>query len=350
MNKINHSSLRLTVLQSIGDLLTGEGFIVDERINLGVLEIINLLADYYEEGQHLFPEVLITNDINTFLETIPNKIFPIKETEIRSDEFKEVIKLCAPLALSGWVIFIQIIEGKMKYGLISAEMIETSPSMYNQTVGELKITGWYKGVSIVYLRNISPKVVEVSGLNNCLIVSQNLEQEKDFFENEIHQLALSISQDAEDEIKINLKAYIEKIIDQALKDGHGNLIGIISDTEEAIKNVRNNLAVKGGVFLEEPIDFSDLLKDVNTLEGEFSTNLRAYSSLLKSMLNHDGITIITSKGKVIGYHLLIDGYINAHDVISGGSRSKAFVAMKNCEHFIFCFYKSQDGTIKIWKK
>jgi hypothetical protein len=68
------------------------------------------------------------------------------------------------------------------------------------------------------------------------------------------------------------------------------------------------------------------------------------------MLNHDGITILSNKGKVIGYHILIGDFLNPGDKVEGGARSKAFKSMENCGLFNFCFYKSQDGNIKIWQK
>ena len=67
------------------------------------------------------------------------------------------------------------------------------------------------------------------------------------------------------------------------------------------------------------------------------------------MLNHDGITIISNKGKIIGYHILIDNYLNDGDVVVGGARSKAFKSMENCGLFNLCFYKSQDGNLKLWQ-
>lgn len=66
------------------------------------------------------------------------------------------------------------------------------------------------------------------------------------------------------------------------------------------------------------------------------------------MLNHDGITIFTNKGKLIAYHLLIKTYEKEGQILIGGARTKAYASMQNCNLFLSCFYKSQDGNMKIW--
>lgn len=68
------------------------------------------------------------------------------------------------------------------------------------------------------------------------------------------------------------------------------------------------------------------------------------------MLGHDGITILTTDGKILGYHLLIGDHSKPEDDADGGARTKAFNSMRNCEAFDACFFKSQDGRIKLWQK
>src|SRR5688572_13601938 len=132
-----NESLREHVLASIGDYLYKEGFKTNAITPLGILEAINLISDYHEEGIPLFPELIITNSL-AFFKTIPNKDLIIGEGKLTVDEFKKAIKLCAPLAVDNWIIFIEVSEESLKYGIVSAEMTETSLSIYHQTVGDLK--------------------------------------------------------------------------------------------------------------------------------------------------------------------------------------------------------------------
>jgi len=349
MSDIKITSLRDSITASIGEFLYDEGFAKDDITKIGILEIINLISDYHEEGNALFPEILVTNSLD-FFETIPNNEIVIHEAELSVAEFRKAIKLCAPLATNSWIIFIEVKDNKIKYGITTAEMSETSPSIYNQTVGPLKVEE-YKNTTIAYIRNIGQKTVELAGLKKRIIVSLTLDEPKKLSLNEVQTLCGNLTLKCDEKYKVNIKTFFEKVIDEALKDGHGNLIAIVDDSEESINALKEKIKGNGGIYLISPIDFELLIteSDVNK-NNESSINLKTHSSVFKAMLNHDGITIISNKGKIIGYHILIDSYINEGDEVIGGARSKAFKSMGNCGLFSLCFYKSQDGNIKLWQK
>lgn len=313
----------------------------------GILNIIDLISDYYEEGKPLYPEIIVLNDIE-FLDTIIPKTLLINRVKMTQEEFSIAVKLCAPLATHGWNIFIEVNEGQMNYGMVSAEVDETSPSIHSQTVGDLKPSNTKH--SVAYIRNIGKKVVELAGLKTKLIISLNLDEPQDYSHNELNKLCIAITENCDEGFAVKMITYFEKLIDETLKVGHGNLIGVVSDDEENIKKIKKELKVNGGIYLEKPIDFQSLLMQTQEGDSQSSVTLRTYSSLFQAMLNHDGITIMTDKGKVLGYHMLIADDIREGDKLTGGARSKAFISMKNCGYFNFCFYKSQDGNQKIYKK
>lgn len=349
MTEIKKVSLRDSIIESIGNFLWKEGFERNEVICLGILEMVNLISDYHEEGNALYPEILVTNNLD-FFKTIPNKEVVIKEAELTTSEFKNAIKLCAPLAINSWIIFIEVKNGKIKYGITNAEMSETSPSIYHQTVGRLKVAE-YNDITIAYIRNIGQKNVELAGLKNRLFISLTLEEPKDIGSSEIQMLSKNIAQECDENYKINIETFFEKVIDDALKNGHGNLIGVVQDTPEVITELKERIPSKEGIYLITPIDFGTLIMESeNSTDSEASTALKVHASILKSMLNHDGITIISNKGRIIGYHILIKDFVKEGDKVIGGARSKAFKSMENCEMFNFCFYKSQDGNVKIWQR
>jgi len=343
-NDNTNQSLREHVLASIGNFLYKEGFQTNDITPLGILEAINLISDYHEEGIALFPEIIVTNSLE-FFKTIPNKDVIIAEGDLSVNEFRKAIKLCAPLAIDSWVIFIEVTENKIKYGLVSAEMTETSLSIYNQTVGDLKVE--YDKTTIAYIRNIGQKTVELSGLKNKLTVSLTLDAPTEMTFNEISTISRAISSKCDENFRQQIATFFEKIITMALRIGHGNLVAVIDETDEALAAL--NDAEKNGTYLPVPINFEQLIIEAETdKSNETSINLKSYSSILKAMLNHDGITVFTNKGKLIGYHLLINAYEKEGQVLIGGARTKAFASMQNSKLFISCFYKSQDGNMKIW--
>jgi len=349
MEEIEIASLRDSLLNSIGRFLFEEGFTNDGIIHYGILEAINLISDYHEEGNALFPEILVTNNLETVKTSILHNAIVIHEAVLSAAEFKNAIKLCAPLAKNSWIIFIEIKDNKIKYGLISAEITETSPSMYSQTVGELKVD--LAPTTIAYIRNIGQKTVELAGLKKKLIVSLNLDITQESALDAIKKLCGNIIQDCDEKYKGPAKTFFEKTIDKALKTGHGNLIAIVKEDEAAIAELKSKISGVGGIYLSEPIDFQELIIEAEeSKSNEDSVSLKSHASIFKSMLNHDGITIISTSGRILGYHIIIDSKLNGVQNELGGTRSKAFQAMQDCNLFQFCFFKSQDGQVKTWEK
>jgi hypothetical protein len=174
-----------------------------------------------------------------------------------------------------------------------------------------------------------------------------LEDVKNNSNSDILSIIAKITENCIETHKNKINTFLTKVILNALRIGHGNLIGVVNDTPEDIEKL---MSENDGIYLPEPIDFQNLIIETETEKNnETSVNLKSYSSILKAMLNHDGITIFTNTGKLIGYHLLIREHKKTGQVNNGGSRSKAYLSMQNCTFFIACFYKSQDGNMKFWK-
>jgi hypothetical protein len=345
--EIKKSSLREDILSAIGEFLYDEGFARCQKTKEGILELINLISDYYEEGVHLFPEVIISNDINELFKTIPNRELVIQESELSVDEFKNAVKLCAPLATDSWTIFIEVNNNRIRFGLATAEMSETSPSLYHQTVGEMGVE--LSGVTVAYIKNISQKTVELVGLKKKSIVSLTLHNVEQLLSDEVKRLSFRIVKSVNNESESLISSYVEKIINEAIKIGHGNLIGVVDSRDEAIQKLKADL--NDGIYLKEPIDLAQLIMIAETEKrNDTSIALKSFSKVIMSMLNHDGITLFTTDGKVIGYHMFIKSYIPDESSFVGGARTRAFESMKYSKLFNCCFYKSQDGNIKYWEE
>jgi hypothetical protein len=340
---VNYSSLREATLKEIGNFLFVENFKTNIIARQGILDLINLISDYYEEGTHLFPEVVIMNKIG-LLKTIPSRAILMYDGKLNILEFKQAIKLCAPLAVNDWVIFIVINGTQMKYGLTSAEISETSIPMFKQAI-EMPNNGF----KIAYIRNVGRKTVELAGLNNRCVISLTLDETKEVLKNEIFELCSVILSKSVGNDSSKFTTFFEKLISEAIKIGHGNLISVVDDSVEAIE--KTSKVFKNGVFLKEPIDLAEMIKRAeNEKTNLTSIELKSFSALVISMLNHDGITLFSNNGKVLGYHFIIENTISKKAKTDGGSRTLAFESMKGSNLFQACFMKSQDGNIKFYKK
>lgn len=110
----------------------------------------------------------------------------------------------------------------------------------------------------------------------------------------------------------------------ALNHGHGNLIAV-TDNIEQLKAEKH---LHGGIYLQEEIDLAKLLIDNNQEKTDrTATTLNAFTQLVISRLNFDGITLFSTTGTILGYHFIVDNKIDGGKQIVGGSRSRAFEAL-----------------------
>ncbi|UOG74485.1 hypothetical protein MTX78_20485 [Hymenobacter tibetensis] len=335
-------SLRKSVQGAIGSFLYKERFQGHDQIEDALLITIDEISDYYEEGQQLFPEVLVANNLDIVMQPIPHQNIKIGKTTIESNNFKLAIKQCAPLCKDGWVMYINLEENEMTYGLISAELSSISLTLLDQLKSQDSSDNSY---CTAYIRRNTASSVEVQGRKNSVIIEFSLKEQTDGETNHINRLSNSISQKAEHSEQINIAYHIERLISDAARSGHGNLIGVIDHADEALQRLKGE--VSEGVYLEKPIDLCELLillHEEKSSQSDFK--LRLYVSVVKSMLNNDGITIFNNKAQLIGYHLLIPNPQNSPPpkLKEGtGTRSKAFDTMAASGMFVSGFFKSQDG-------
>ncbi|MBS9810239.1 MULTISPECIES: hypothetical protein [Vibrio] len=339
-------SLRSHVLDLIGSFLYQEKFPSYTYLREGILDLVDSTSSYREEGEELYPEIFITNNIDSVLETLPFcKNVEIDRQAASVKEFSNALKLCAPLSRNGWVIYINVEETHISYGVVSSEISELSPTFRTQAVGELSQNG--DEYCIAYLQNVGNKTVLLKGSEASALICLTLNSKGSAHGHELKQLCSFITQDIDDQYKDISASYFKKLIGNALIIGHGNLIGVVKDNHEKISALKTRHS--DGIYLRKPINMYDLLaasEEEKTREA--CTSNRLYSSLLESMLNHDGMTVLTTSGKILGYHVFVKPQGDEENGLVGGARTRAFEIMKRSECFECCFYKSQDGNEKIW--
>ncbi len=345
MLETTESSLRDSTLEKIKSFLYDEGFESCPDTSNGILSIINLISDYHEEGVPLFPEIIIIKDFTPIEGAVHHRI-EFKSPTVKKSDFDKVLKTCAPLATCGWTIYIITGENELHFGLINAEITETAPSLFWQTVGNQQTDDTSL---IAYIRNVGQKTVELSGRKKRLIVSLTLGSNKDGSRDDILSLSKAATKDLESETRTDTENYLHKVFCKAIKQGHGCLVGIVQDDDVSIENAIGKL--NDGAYFKAPIDLNRIIATENEIHSnESSTELNAYGEILAAMLNHDGITLMTSKAKLIGYHIFIRSEKDDKPKPQkGGARHRAFCAMIEVQAFNSCFYRSQDGNSIFWQ-
>lgn len=338
-------SLHDTVRSQVGSFMQSFMFICSttESNNAfcdGMVEVIDMLSDYYEEGTHLYPSIVLFDDPQ-YLRILPNIHYTFYQGAIELKQFKQCLKMCAPLAVNGWNIFMQVRDTSMSWGVITTELKETSLSLTSQILREKE-----EFCKVALITNVGMKtvamassgrececIVHLSLMNNHAVTSKDID---DFCSCALHNCQVHTEE---------FKGYFSKIIGTALQTGHGNLFGIIEERDEM---QIPNLLKDGVSLIEEPLDFasvySQLNSDVNTGNTvELNSMLKMMSALAISMMNHDGITVFTDTGKIVGYHFIVDNNVSPKDMIVGGARTKAFYAMVESGLFKGVFIRKQEG-------
>lgn len=339
-------SLRTHVLDLIGNFLYKEKFPNCVYLPEGILNLIDATSAYREEGEDLYPEIFITDNIDAVLKTLPFcKRVEISSKPASVKEFSQALKLCAPLSKNGWVIYINVSGDIIKYGLVSSELSELSPTFRKQSVGELSENG--DEYAIAYLQNAGNKSVLLMGSETSALISLSLSDRSNSIGAELRSICTAITNDVNENYQPICSSYFEKIIGEALVTGHGTLIAVVKDDPSAIEMALNRHG--DGIYLPHPIDISDfVIQSEEQKTREASTSNRLHSSLVQSMLHHDGVTVFSSKGRVLGYHVFVKPDGTEKEEIVGGARSRAFEVLKLSNVYESCFYKSHDGNEKFW--
>lgn len=167
------TSLRKTVSAEIGSFLLNNGFALADNSKNRIFQeelvsIANSLSDYYEEGTHLYPEVLLTNNIAN----IPFfMIFVFFEGQLEQKSLSRAIKMCAPLCNDGWSIFLEVNNDGIRWGMVNSEQKITSLSLLNSVTLFAD-----KEHTFALMHNIGAKTVEIvpANGNESYIVSLSL--------------------------------------------------------------------------------------------------------------------------------------------------------------------------------
>ena len=332
-----------TFLNSIGFVLENEAS--NTLLRDGVLHFVNELSDYYEEGTKLFPEIIILDSINYF-NTIPiKKKFKLYSGEINYQQFCKALKMCAPFATNGWLIYV-CINQTMEWGVITSELSETSIPLGIQIIHDRPQNDCH----VVYLRNTGQKNVLLQSLGGdagCQI-TMSLNDPIQNGANNIDSFCNQLIEMLGNDIGEEFDTYIRKIVNRALRLGHGNLFVIIEDGQRIPE------ILKGGISLEEsPIELYDAYMEIQNVEDTASIvqanyKLQMLSNLSIGMMNQDGITIFTKSAKIVGFHYIVENNTPQENALLGGARTKAYEALCNCQEIGTVFMRKQEGETKLF--
>ncbi len=310
----------------------------------GLVELINGLVNYNEEGKDLYPKIYIVDEMDLVLQSLPSSQKCFIGTGSKTKEtMLHALKKCAPLTDSDWAIYVHRKADKFDFGVFRAGV-----SILSVSIEEALINNGDDGIKVILLHQISDKFIEVKGVNvDSLMINfgGREDSENSPVQNQLNFIDC-IVRNVPEEIKEPTRNFYIKVFNEILKIGHGTLACVINfKKKEAPKRLSD------GIILEKRISVIELIKELSDVEGlQANSELNGFYSLIIGMLQSDGITVFTDKGEVACYNVFIKHPKDiAKTNTSGGARSRTYITLcgmigKGIEA---AYIQSQDGKIEI---
>jgi len=305
--------------------------ILSDQLNL--VELIVLLSRYQEEGVDLCPRVYITSDVQAMAKMLPGgEQYKLGTSSADQKGIKQALKKCAPLATGNWLIYIADAGEKIEYGVFKGESNPVSVSIDSILLSK---DNDFRAVRVTQLARDCVETNSSHGDRHYIFLNHRDEDSPPPLQY-LEKLVEAITAKVEPERQEALKSYLNKLLFDALRQSHGCLIAV--SAEEGVPALLST----DGVILENSINFSELVAEVVSKTID-SAQLDSKGTLLKGMLNSDGIVVFNQGAQLLGFNCFVKA-ANADEVV-GGARRRAFAALASNvgKTLSAAFMQSQDG-------
>jgi hypothetical protein len=335
-------SLREFAFDSLRAFLYGEGFSRSPNLIAGVAYLANHICQYQEESVRLRPELLITTDLIAVAKTLPTHIWlPIDEGPLTLDTFKRALKACAPLAQENWIVCFEIRDEIVSYGVLTSGMSEPNPSPYFH----LKVGFSDLAPLVIYLKALGPTLLLVKGKNEEFKISFSLEEFEEERTDHFTVLADHITRKVDEPFRRMVADLFVGLLEQAAESSHGCLIAVLGDDVSAETKFRSQIT--NGIFIPEPIDIARYaIEAQQTRDSNLQMSLASICGVVKRMISHDGVTLFSCDGRLLGYNLFVPSNDARTSSTIGGARSRAFRSLSAMPMVSCVGFRSQDGAMK----
>ena len=316
----------------------------------GLLELVVALSNYTEEGRHLYPQVILCEELDEALRMLQcsDPLFVGKGPRDKAT-MTEALKRCAPLALDGWIVYLQQFGDHIEYGVLRNGYSPTALSI-RDTMQNL--AGQPGSPRIIIVTQLADKAVELLGTcsGTLRVYFSSTPDDAPSPVNAINDLTISCCSDVPTGQRDQLQSFVKAALATALHYSHGVLIAVMPQGGDL------NLVTSDGVILTSPISLSKKVEDYAKNPNDINlASLTAYRNLFMGMLSCDGAVITDSRCMLLGYNLFINtgGSGSKGNVQRGGARRRAYTKLKhlvNKKVIESCFMQSSDGGTEFYTR
>ncbi|HEX8049206.1 hypothetical protein [Rhizobium sp.] len=291
------------------------------------------MAKYKEEGVPLYPEVYLTTDVQAILGMLPDaQRLPLGATTRDIKGIKLAIKKSAPLAIGGWLIYLEDRVDKLNFGLLRGSSNPISVLLDRVLLDPHNI------IPVTKMFQVADDCVEIlnsSGERHIIFLNHRKDDSPPPLAS-LESLITSVTFAVKEDLMEPTQSYLTRVLYNALRISHGTLIAVTNKPSPP-RRLFND-----GMKLDEPIDFPGLIKQLKRTEIA-PERLISAAALLEGMLNSDGIILFNDKAQLIGFNYFVKSKPATDE--SGGARRRAFATLSSNvgKGLRGAFIQSQDG-------
>jgi len=330
-------SIRESLQGALQDFVRKCGF---ENVHLEemIRELVGLLASYREEDLALFPEVFMFSSPNGLTALAPGSTqVTLGSAALAADSASAIVRKCAPLAASGWAVFLVKEQDSVRFGVFRAARHALALS------AEESMLGLGRDEPVMVIRNRGHLTVELrsttgdrftAALTTTSATASNLETHIDAFVAGATG-ALVEGQD--------FRSYLRRLLTDALQRCHGALLAVVP-----AQSATADTSLQDGIWPSPKISLAELrsaaLKSGTT---DALADLMAAEVLVRGMINSDGIVLFGEDGSIVAFRVFLKPKDTEAMALpsTGGGRRRTYELMKLRLGTTFkaVFFRSQDG-------
>lgn len=327
-----------------------ENILLNEKLTIkqdnldDLLKLLSKMTTYEEEEVKIRPHFYITENIQAVLKLAPHKIYQ-EMIRITYDnlKFNKIIKSLIPLCNKGWIIVIEFQESAVNFSILKYIAKHKSEEQ-EKILLDLK-------------DNISEfKLLSVECINSHQIKLHGIESGINYIDFYLYEIENLNKYKLIDEIISDIPKFnelnetvsvVRNFMSIAFDNVHGCIILIVDETSKKVEKISKDF-----IRLTKPISIMKYaenalqsLQDSNSIEEYYAIN-----GLFMNLLNIDGITVVNTKGEIIGYNLFYIKNSYGGTIIGGARKRAAYnLAYSRHEHIVGVYFQSQDGHAEYLK-
>lgn len=325
--------------EKIVQVLSDENIVLEEAFLELFLKLLGHICTYEEEEQKIVPSILIGCNLEELYKRYPNRLYTVmfKDT-MEGVDFSRIFKAILPLCTNGLYASINVADGYLEYGILQLFGGPTALKLEDVIFeADLNETNLHAVLFEPYDRN-TIHIKSTRGTKSVIsfLFSEDMLSDDNRLRNMADDLGSLnlINEEATRRLYLNFLLEMKREV-------HGTICIIVDDKFDYLNGRLN------GIKLSNPIDmkqnFSNQIKSYTEAEQFYKTK-----DLYYRFMNVDGITILNTKGQLVGYNAFYRSD-NTPSEADGGARKRTFMGLvgemnKRESGIVGVFYLSQDGN------